>query len=195
MKQLFLIIALIITFSSVGKDEDTIKITFNKQTFKKAIPKTYDKAVETIKIMETLFNSFDSTYNILDSSYTVLKITSDTLTNEIVSYIEKNDKLVKEIDSLNSIILKNTDSIKDKTDVYSDSLKNLVKEEKSVFKIGFSTGFSSSIEKDKFYCDYIISPLLMYDKFFTMINLGVYSINNDDFIKKIGCNLGIMLSN
>lgn len=192
MKQLFLILASLLVFSSVG--EDSIKIQFNGKTFAKLFPKNYKESVETIKSMEYLFNSLDSTYTTLNTSYDSLKNESLEMTKYVESHLQNINCLTEKNDSLNKIIVKNATIIQETTKVYTDSIKFLLSkiQEKPIMNTGIKISGNGSFDKHH-YNDISISPILMYKKIFMCVNLGLYSQNYNNFSRRIGYDVGFLL--
>jgi hypothetical protein len=192
MKQIFLILASILVFSSVG--EDTIKIHFNGKTFAKPFPKTYNEASATIKSMEYLFNSYDSTYTVLSSAHDSLKQEVSEFVKYQESYLNEIQVLSKDIDSLNDIVLVNALSIKASTRVYSDSIKYLLSkiEQKPLLNVGLKVGANSSFDSYN-YSNYQVSPLLIYKRLFASLNFGVYCKYPGEYTKLMGIDVGILL--
>lgn len=192
MKQLFLILASLLVFSSVG--EDTIRLHFNDRTYVKSFPKNYEEAKSTIRSMEGLFNYLDSTCSIVLQSNDRMKEQTAELIKIVEASLENINSLTIENDSLNKTIYDNSVFIQEKTKVYTDSIDVLLSKikEKSIVNVGLKLSCNGSLDKNV--CtDFTISPMLTYKKLFTSVNFGIYSKKYDYFSRRIGFDLGYFL--
>jgi len=193
MKQLFIILAVILTFSSIsGTSSDTVHINFNKTSYVKKIPKNYEESVAMIKTMENLFNNFDSVYSSLDSTYNVIKNKADTLESKVTTYTGTITTLSKNVDSLSRLINIKSETIQQYAKLYSDSLQVLIElldKKNDVVKFGLGLGANTDFSSLQ---DIYVTPILTYKNMFTSLNLGAYRADKE-YLKKLGLNCGFFL--
>lgn len=175
-------------------DNDTIRIMFKDDVYSKEMPKDYESAVETIKDMEYLFNSLDSTYMVLDTNHSSLKSSFDTLKNEISMYTDSVDNLVNQVDSLDSIILSNEKEVANDIDSLADTATQFIEElsYKKSLNFGLGFGISTGSPNDNYYKDFSLAPIIIYGRVYAGTNIGIY-YDKELFLPKFGLFGGFLL--
>lgn len=189
MFKILYILLISLTFTSLS---EVITIQFDNEVYEKDMPTDYGPAVETIKIMEYLINSFDTAYSVLDSVNKELIYSIEYFEADLKNRLDSIPVLLSENDSMSGVIdslSKNLSVVvSEKTDGLLIKIDEL--ETKPVFNFGISGSYSATFT-DRDIRDYSVSPILIYNNFFGILNLGVYEIGQD-FHRRVGIGIGIL---